>query len=119
MTSTLVNRAKAPRREAAIFKALGHTARLQIVTELAQGERCVCDLVELTGLGWSTVSRHLTVLKSVGVIADDKRGTQIFYSLKLPCVSRFAACLREADEGQDVRFTLGSARPEGKSCCAK
>ena len=55
-----------PRREAAIFKALGHPARLQVVNQLAQGERCVFDLVELTGLGWSTVSRHLTVLKAVG-----------------------------------------------------
>lgn len=107
MKSAAAKRVKAPRREAAIFKALGHTARLQIVTELAGGERCVCDLVSLTGLAWSTVSRHLTVLKSVGVITDEKRGTQIFYTLRLPCVSRFAACLREAGEGQDVRFTVG------------
>jgi len=98
---------KAPRQEAAIFKALGHAARLQIVNELAAGERCVCDLVELTGLGWSTVSRHLTVLKSVGVISDEKRGLQVFYTLRLPCVARFTACLREASDGQDVRFTLG------------
>lgn len=108
---------KVPRQEAAVFKALGHAARLQIVNELAGGERCVCDLVELTGLGWSTVSRHLTVLKSVGVISDDKRGTQIFYSLKLPCVARFTSCLREANEGQDVHFTLGRAKSEGKRCC--
>ncbi len=117
MKSTTGVKSRAPRREAAIFKALGHTARLQIVTELARGERCVCDLVELTGLGWSTVSRHLTVLKSVGVIMDDKRGTQVFYSLRLPCVVRFAACLAEANEGQDVRFTLGSAKAEVPGCC--
>ena len=102
-------KSKPPRYEAAVFKALGHTARLQIVTELANGERCVCDLVELTGLGWSTVSRHLTVLKSVGVIEDEKRGLQVFYKLKLPCVARFAACLREAGQGQDVRFTVDCA----------
>ncbi|MDO8543419.1 MAG: metalloregulator ArsR/SmtB family transcription factor [Opitutaceae bacterium] len=101
----------APRREAAVFKALGHPARLQVVNKLADGERCVCDLVELTGLGWSTVSRHLTVLKSVGVIEDEKRGLQVFYRLKLPCVARFAACLREAGENQDVTITLGS-------CCS-
>lgn len=97
-----------PRREAAVFKALGHPARLQVVNRLAAGERCVCDLVELTGLGWSTVSRHLAVLKSVGVIEDEKRGLQVFYRLKLPCVARFAACLRDAGEGQDVTITLGS-----------
>jgi DNA-binding transcriptional ArsR family regulator len=97
----------ATRRQAAVFKALGHPARLQVVKELASGERCVCDLVDLTGLGWSTVSRHLAVLKSVGVIDDDKRGLQVFYRLKMPCVVRFAACLDAAAEGQDVMFTVG------------
>ena len=92
--------------EAAVFKALGHPARLRVVHELAEGERCVSDLVDLTGLGWSTVSRHLSVLKAVGVVADEKRGLQIFYRLKLPCVARFAACLHAAAEGQDVRFTV-------------
>lgn len=95
-----------PVREAAVFKALGHPARLQVVNELAAGERCVTELVDLTGLGWSTVSRHLTVLKSVGVIEDEKRGLQIFYRLKLPCVARFTACLHAAAEGQDVSFTV-------------
>lgn len=97
---------RVPRREAAVFKALGHPARLQVVNQLAEGERCVCDLVTLTGLGWSTVSRHLSVLKAVGVIEDEKRGLQVFYRLRLPCVARFTACLHAASEGQDVRFTV-------------
>jgi len=93
-------------RQAAIFKALGHPARLQMVMALAQGERCVCELVELTGLGWSTVSRHLAVMKSAGIVADEKRGMQVFYRLRRPCVARFAACLDAADEGQDVVFSV-------------
>jgi ArsR family transcriptional regulator len=100
------------RHEASVFKALGHPARLQVVTELAGGERCVCDLVELTGLGWSTVSRHLSVLRAVGVIEDEKRGLQVFYRLKLPCVARFTACLHAASEGQDVSFTV-------RACCGE
>lgn len=107
MPSSSPTKARPPRQEAAVFKALGHAARLQIVNELANGERCVCELVELTGLGWSTVSRHLAVLKAVGVIGDEKRGMQVFYSLRLPCVARFTACLREASAGQDVHFTVG------------
>ncbi len=101
----------ANRRQADVFKALGHPARLQVVKELADGERCVCDLVDLTGLGWSTVSRHLAVLKSVGVIEDDKRGLQVFYRLRMPCVVRFASCLEAVAEGQDVTFTVG--------CCSE
>ena len=98
--------AKTEPYQAAVFKALGHPARLRMVMALVEGERCVCDLVELTELGWSTVSRHLTVLKSVGVVSDEKRGMQVFYRLELPCVARFAACLQQATEGQDVAFTV-------------
>ena len=112
MPSSPAKKRVVPRREAAVFKALGHPARLQVVTELAGGERCVCDLVELTGLGWSTVSRHLSVLKAVGVIDDEKRGLQVFYRLKLPCVARFSACLHAASEGQDVSFTVSA-------CCGE
>jgi ArsR family transcriptional regulator len=104
-------KANVTRRQAAVFKALGNPARLQVVKELADGERCVSELVELTGLGWSTVSRHLVVLKSVGVIEDEKRGMQVFYRLGMPCVVRFASCLEAARKGQDVSFTVG--------CCSK
>jgi ArsR family transcriptional regulator len=74
------------RIRAAVFKALGHPARLHIVEELAAGERCVCDLVDLVGLGWSAVSRHLAVLKQAGVLEDEKRGLQVFYRLAPPGV---------------------------------
>lgn len=94
---------------AAVFKALGHPARLQIVEELAAGERCVCDLVELVGLGWSTVSRHLTVLKDAGVLEDEKRGLQVFYRIALPCVTSFANCLDAASQGEAV---------EVRRCCS-
>jgi len=79
-----------------VFKALGHPARLQIADELASGERCVCDLVELVGLGWSAVSRHLAVLKGAGVLDDEKRGMQVYYRLALPCVTTFNDCLDAA-----------------------
>lgn len=91
-----------------MFKALGHPARLQIVEELAEGERCVCELVELVELGWSTVSRHLTVLKDAGVLEDEKRGLQVFYRLALPCVKSFAECLDAAHQGETV---------EVRRCC--
>ena len=81
------------RTAAMIFKALGHPARVRMLRALAGGERCVCDLVDTAGLGWSTVSRHLSVMKAAGVVADEKRGKQVFYRLELPCAGRFLACL--------------------------
>lgn len=83
------------RNTADIFKALGHPARVVFVKMLLDGERCVCDLVDGVDLGWSTVSRHLSVLKDAGIIDSEKRGLQVFYRLELPCVGQFIACLEE------------------------
>jgi DNA-binding transcriptional ArsR family regulator len=82
--------------KAEIFKALGHPSRLSMIVELGKGERCVCELQELVGSDMSTVSKHLTVLRSVGLVEADKRGKQVFYSLKLPCTLGFVDCVDNA-----------------------
>ncbi len=87
-----------------VFKALGHPDRLRILGELADGERCVCELVESVGSSWSTVSRHLSVLKSAGVLTDEKRGLQVFYRVALPCVNTFMECLDAARQGEAVEM---------------
>jgi ArsR family transcriptional regulator len=81
-----------------VFKALAHPSRLLIVEELAQKERCVCELTEQIGADMSTVSKHLSVLKGAGIIQDEKRGLQVFYRLKMPCVLRFFDCVGEVVE---------------------
>ena len=85
---SLVSRAK-------VFKALAHPSRLFILEQLTDGERCVCELTDMIGADMSTVSKHLSVLKSAGVIQDDKRGLQVYYSLKMPCILRFFDCVGE------------------------
>lgn len=79
---------------AAIMKAMAHPTRLFIVDELAQnGERCVCELTEMVGVDMSTVSRHLAILKNAGIVGDDKRGAQVYYSLRVKCVLDFFECV--------------------------
>ena len=78
---------------ARIIKALAHPTRLFIVDQLAQQERCVCELTEMVGADTSTVSKHLSLLKSAGLVQDDKRGTQVFYQLTMPCVLNFLNCV--------------------------
>ncbi len=78
---------------AQIYKALGHPARLCMVEELAKGPRCVCELAQLVGMDMSTVSRHLSVLKAAGIVQDDKRGLQVFYTLRIPCVVKLFGCI--------------------------
>ena len=93
----------------AVFKALGHPARLTLVRTLQGGEHCVCDLVQAVGLGWSTTSRHLDILREAGVVGSDKRGQQVFYRLELACVPGFLACL-------DGTSIVQALRPTGRDC---
>jgi DNA-binding transcriptional ArsR family regulator len=81
-------------QRAKVFKALGHPSRLLMVEALGQGEKCVCELRELVGSDISTISKHLTVLKEAGLVRDERRGTSIYYSLRLQCVTAFLACVR-------------------------
>ncbi len=76
---------------AKVLKALAHPTRLFIVEELEKEERCVCDLTEMIGADVSTVSKHLSVLKQAGIVADDKRGNLVFYRLRVPCILNFLA----------------------------
>ena len=78
---------------AKIIKALAHPARLFIVDQLSHGEQCVCKLTEMIGADVSTVSKHLAILKNSGIVSDEKRGTQVFYSLRVPCVLNFFSCV--------------------------
>lgn len=80
---------------ARIIKAMGHPTRLFIVDELSKGERCVCELRDMIGVDISTVSKHLSVLKDSGIVEDDKRGLQVFYRLRVPCILNFFGCVED------------------------
>ena len=85
------------KQRAAMLKALAHPARLLIVDELGEaGERCVCELTELIGVDMSTVSRHLTQLRNVGIVEDDRRGAKVYYKLCFPCLGRLFECLSQS-----------------------
>lgn len=83
------------RKPAEKFKALGHPIRLWIAQQLLEREHCVREFVELTELDFSTISQHLTALRQAGVLADEKRGRQVFYTLACPCVRKFLECVAE------------------------
>jgi len=87
------------RKSADVFKALSNPNRLLIVDALGGGERCVADLTKMVGLEMSTVSNHLSVLRSVGLVLDERRGTQVFYTLRSSCVLKILDCLDEFRKG--------------------
>nr|WP_245852579.1 metalloregulator ArsR/SmtB family transcription factor [Isoptericola jiangsuensis] len=69
---------------AATLKALADPLRLRMLSFLATapgGEACVCDLAELADVSQPTVSHHLKVLRDVGVLTSDRRGTWVWYRI--------------------------------------
>ena len=80
---------------AKILKAMAHPTRLFIIDELVAGERCVCELTDMIGADKSTVSKHLSVLKAAGIVEDEKRGLQVYYTLCVPCVTNTFSCIDE------------------------
>lgn len=78
---------------ARIIKALAHPTRLFMVEELSQKERCVSELTEMIGSDVSTVSKHLSVLKNAGIVQDQKKGSQVYYTLRIPCILKFFDCI--------------------------
>ena len=78
---------------ARIIKAMVHPSRLFIIEELAKRERCVRELTDMIGSDVSTVSKHLSVLREAGIVSDEKRGLQVWYSLKMPCILNFFGCV--------------------------
>ena len=75
-------RAAAANQEAIdLLKALAEPIRLEIIESLSTGEKCVCDLIQETGLAQSKISFHLKVLKEAGVITDRQSGRWVYYQL--------------------------------------
>lgn len=85
---------------AEIVKAMAHPTRLFMVDELSRQERCVLELTKMIQADVSTVSKHLSILKSSGIVEDEKRGAQVFYKLKMPCVLKFFSCVETVLEAR-------------------
>ncbi|HZZ84081.1 MAG TPA: metalloregulator ArsR/SmtB family transcription factor [Anaeromyxobacteraceae bacterium] len=95
---------------AQILKAMAHPSRLKMLDALDAGERCVCELQVLVGSDLSTVSRHLSVLRSAGLVSSRRERNQIFYKLRVPCVLKTFDCVEavlEAD-AREARRRLRS-----------
>ncbi len=66
------------------FKTLSHPTRLMIVSELANGTRCVRDIEELIQVKQSNLSQHLSILKLNGVVSYEQQGNMKCYFLQHP-----------------------------------
>ncbi|MCK7614247.1 metalloregulator ArsR/SmtB family transcription factor [Roseibium sp. CAU 1639] len=103
---------------AAVFRALGHPARLAIVKQLAaRKEACCGEIVNHLPLAQSTVSQHLQVLKDAGLLICDTRGRNCHYLLnqdKLVQAEQWAGDFWDVLKSQLAECTAGAAAADDK-----
>ena len=91
---------------AALAKALAHPARIRIPRLLQATPGCIGgEIVDATGLAQSTVSEHLRILKTAGVISGEFYGPRICYALHPNAVAPLTA------------FLTGLSAPLADTCC--
>lgn len=82
------------------FKALGDPLRLQLMTLVAthaDGEVCVCEMTPHFNVTAGTISYHLKVLRTAGLIIGDRRGTWIYYRAIPEALRRLSHVLGHAN----------------------
>jgi DNA-binding transcriptional ArsR family regulator len=88
------------------FNAVAEPRRRQILDVLAAGERSVGDLVERLGLSQPLVSKHLRVLREVGLVQVRDEGRQRLYRLDAGPLRSIADWLRPFERAMSERFDL-------------
>jgi DNA-binding transcriptional ArsR family regulator len=94
---------------AALAKALGHPARLEIVKILLMTDSCYCgDIVKELPLAQSTVSQHLKELKSAGIVQGSVSGKNVCYCINPKVIRRFEDLFKEL---------ISNQLKDSSSCC--
>ncbi len=71
-----------------ITKALSDSNRVRALMFLRDGELCLCQIIEMLGLSYSTVSKHMTILYQAGLVESRKEGRWNYYRLSGPGAPR-------------------------------
>ena len=97
---TGLNKGAAPLTE--LLSAVADPVRLRLASLIAHnGETCVCDLVDATGLTQTNVSRHLSTLRHAGLVVGRRQGLWVYYSLSKPTsasIKQIIALVKKAIE---------------------
>jgi DNA-binding transcriptional ArsR family regulator len=111
-----------------VTKALSDETRVRILKLLEQGELCVCELMEVLGMGQSTVSKHLGILHTAGLVERRKAGTWSYYKLSDEAINKYNLVFQElmkqflnddrrVREDLKVLKKLRRCKPGGRNAC--
>ena len=85
---------------AEVAKALSHGSRLEILEQLAQGERSVEGLADRAGLSVANASQHLRLMQRAALLTSRRAGKHVLYRLSDPSVLHLVAALRKVAESK-------------------
>lgn len=88
----------------AVFKALSHPIRRQIVAMLRDGPLASGDIAAAFDIAWPTITGHLAALKDAGLVEAERDGTTIRYRLMIGAAEEAVAFL------MDLMGTGGEAK---------
>ena len=98
-----------------VFNAVAEVRRREILVYLALRERPVGDIVAVLGLGQPSVSKHLKVLRHVGLVDVRREGRQIFYRTKVEALRPLHDFTQTFERFWRHQLTRVQRRAEGKS----
>jgi ArsR family transcriptional regulator len=103
-----------------VCKALADDTRLCVLLLLLeQGELCVCDLMNVLMLSQPKISRHLAMLRSAGLVSNERRGQWMYYRLDPKLPAWVTSMLQAATQGYVARMQkfISSCDNRGRPCC--
>ncbi len=77
------------------LRAIAHELRLSVLCLLLNEPMCVQELMEATGAAQSNLSQHLSKMRLLGILANEKRGQQVFYRIANPDFAELVHALRK------------------------
>jgi ArsR family transcriptional regulator len=80
-------------RQSEIAKSIAHPLRMAVLDYLKDGPQCVCDIAKAVKSERSNISKHLSIMVSSGVLEYQKKGLQVIYKVRTPCVIECVTCL--------------------------
>lgn len=92
-----------------LFQILAHPDRIRIIGLLQKEEKTVSHLHELLQISQSSVSQHLKLLKTYGLVAERREGSYVFYRLNRLGIEKVIA---SAIELESKEYTFGNATAE-------
>lgn len=81
------------------FRLLSDPMRLRILHQLQNGEKSVSELVEATGASQPNVSKHLSTLRTHGLVRRRQEGNMAYFSIGAPFI--FDVCNTVCDNMKD------------------